>query len=31
MEVASISGRKSLAMLNRYMHLLAEDLALKLG
>ncbi len=31
MEVASISGHKTLAMLHRYTHLKAEDLALKLG
>jgi len=31
MEVASISGHKTLAMLKRYTHLRAEDLALKLG
>ncbi len=31
MEVASISGHKSLSMLKRYTHLRAEDLALKLG
>lgn len=31
MEVASISGHKSLSMLKRYTHLRAEDLAQKLG
>lgn len=31
MEVASISGHKSLSMLKRYTHLRAEDLAKKLG
>lgn len=31
MEVASISGHKTLAMLKRYTHLRAEDLAIKLG
>jgi integrase len=31
MEVASISGHKSLQMLQRYTHLRAEDLALRLG
>lgn len=31
MEVASISGHKTLAMLQRYTHLKAEDLARKLG
>jgi len=31
MEVASISGHKSLSMLQRYTHLRAEDLAAKLG
>lgn len=31
MEVASVSGHKSLAMLKRYTHLRAEDLAKKLG
>lgn len=31
MEVASITGHKSLQMLKRYTHLKAEDLALKLG
>lgn len=31
MEVASISGHKSLSMLKRYTHLRAEDLARKLG
>lgn len=31
MEVASISGHKSLSQLKRYTHLKAEDLALKLG
>lgn len=31
MEVASISGHKTLAMLRRYTHLRAEDLARKLG
>jgi len=31
MEVASISGHKSLSMLRRYTHLRAEDLAHKLG
>ena len=31
MEVASISGHKDLRMLQRYTHLRAEDLALKLG
>lgn len=31
MEVASISGHRSLQMLQRYTHLRAEDLALKLG
>lgn len=31
MEVASITGHKSLAMLKRYTHLRAEDLAKKLG
>jgi len=31
MEVASISGHKTLAMLKRYTHLRAEDLARKLG
>ncbi|WP_437557315.1 site-specific integrase [Acidithiobacillus sulfuriphilus] len=31
MEVASISGHKSLGMLQRYTHLRAEDLAAKLG
>jgi integrase len=31
MEVASISGHKTLAMLKRYTHLKAEDLARKLG
>ncbi len=31
MEVAAISGHKTLAMLQRYTHLKAEDLALKLG
>ena len=31
MEVASISGHKTLQMLKRYTHLRAEDLALKLG
>lgn len=31
MEVAAISGHKSFAMLKRYTHLRAEDLALKLG
>lgn len=31
MEVATISGHKTLAMLKRYTHLRAEDLALKLG
>lgn len=31
MEVASISGHKTLAMLRRYTHLKAEDIALKLG
>ena len=31
MEVASISGHKTLQMLKRYTHLKAEDLALKLG
>ena len=31
MEVASVSGHKSLAMLKRYTHLRAEELAKKLG
>lgn len=31
MEVGVISGRKTLAMLNRHAHLRAEDLARKLG
>lgn len=31
MEVAAVSGHKTLAMLQRYTHLKAEDLALKLG
>lgn len=31
MEVASITGHKTLAMLKRYTHLRAEDLAAKLG
>lgn len=31
MEVASITGHKSLQMLKRYTHLRAEDLAKKLG
>jgi site-specific recombinase XerD len=31
MEVASITGHKDLRMLQRYTHLRAEDLALKLG
>ncbi len=31
MEVAAITGHKSLSMLRRYTHLRAEDLALKLG
>ncbi|MDZ4213743.1 MAG: hypothetical protein U1C60_03090 [Rhodocyclaceae bacterium] len=31
MEVASITGHKTLAMLKRYTHLKAEDLARKLG
>jgi integrase len=31
MEVASVTGHKSLAMLKRYTHLRAEDLAKKLG
>lgn len=31
MEVAAISGHKTLAMLKRYTHLRAEDLALRLG
>lgn len=31
MEVAAISGHKTLAMLKRYTHLRAEDLALKLS
>ena len=31
MEVASISGHKTLSQLARYTHLKAEDLALKLG
>ena len=31
MEVASITGRKDLRMLQRYTHLKAEDLARKLG
>lgn len=31
MEVASITGHKTLSMLRRYTHLRAEDLALKLG
>jgi integrase len=31
MEVASVSGHKSLSMLKRYTHLRAEDLAAKLG
>lgn len=31
MEVASITGHKSLSMLKRYTHLRVEDLARKLG
>jgi integrase len=31
MEVAAITGHKTLAMLHRYTHLKAEDLALKLA
>ena len=31
MEVASITGRKTLTILKRYTHLKAEDLAKKLG
>ena len=31
MEVASITGHKTLAMLKRYTHLKAEDLAKKMG
>jgi hypothetical protein len=31
MEVASITGHKTLQMLKRYTHLRAEDLARKLG
>lgn len=31
MEVASITGHKTLQMLKRYTHLRAEDLAIKLG
>jgi len=31
MEVAAITGHKDLRMLQRYTHLRAEDLALKLG
>lgn len=31
MEVASITGHKTLSMLKRYTHLRAEDLARKLG
>jgi hypothetical protein len=31
MEVASITGHKTLQMLKRYTHLKAEDLAVKLG
>ena len=31
MEVAAITGHKSLVMLNGYTHLRAEDLAQKLG
>ncbi len=31
MEVASITGHKTLAMLQRYTHLRAEDLAHKMG
>lgn len=31
MEVASITGHKTLQMLNRYTHLKADDLAKKLG
>lgn len=30
MEVASITGHKTLAMLRRYMHLRADDFALRL-
>jgi len=31
MEIASITGHKTLAMLKRYTHLRAEDLAKRLG
>jgi hypothetical protein len=31
MEVASITGHKTLSMLKRYTHLRAEDLARKMG
>ncbi len=31
MEAAAITGHKTLAMLKRYTHLRAEDLAAKLG
>ena len=31
MEAASVTGHKTLAMLKRYTHLRAEDLAKKLG
>jgi site-specific recombinase XerD len=31
MEAASVTGHKTLAMLKRYTHLRAEDLARKLG